>query len=51
VGHACREVKRQVESGIDWLRLKRVDDPYADLPLRLLYEATQGGKQAPTFPL
>lgn len=30
---------------------KRESDPYKDLMLRLLYEATHGGQKAPTFKL
>ena len=42
-------VKGEVEEGLRYLVEKREEDPYKDLGTRLLYEASWGGKQAPTF--
>jgi hypothetical protein len=40
----------QVEGCLGYLLRKRESDPYKDLPARLLYEASWGGRrQAPTF--
>ncbi|GMH38048.1 hypothetical protein BSKO_05932 [Bryopsis sp. KO-2023] len=44
-----KEVKAQVEGGIEYLQKKREEDPYKDFFARSLYEATQAGKQAPSF--
>lgn len=41
-------VKQEVQEGLDYLLLRRVDDPYKDLVPRLLYEKLFN-KQAPTF--
>ena len=38
-----------LQGGIDWLLEQRQNDPYKNLGPRLFYEATWGGKQAPTF--
>ena len=43
--------RNELQSGIDWLLEQRERDPYKDLGKRLFYEATWGGKQAPTFAL
>lgn len=43
------EVRDDVEAGIEYLLRKREEDPYKDLAMRLLYEATWGGRRAPTF--
>lgn len=43
------QVKGEVEDGISWLLRNRERDPYKDALPRLLYEASWGGKQAPTF--
>jgi hypothetical protein len=37
-----------VEDGIDWLLVKRSEDPFLDTPGRVIWEAASG-KQAPTF--
>ncbi|KAG2453582.1 hypothetical protein HYH02_001800 [Chlamydomonas schloesseri] len=43
-------VKSEVEGCLGYLLRKRESDPYKDLPARLLYEASWGGRrQAPTF--
>jgi pimeloyl-ACP methyl ester carboxylesterase/1-acyl-sn-glycerol-3-phosphate acyltransferase len=42
---ACRA---GVEDGIDWLLVKRSEDPFLDTPGRVIWEAASG-KQAPTF--
>jgi len=42
---ACRA---SVEDGIDWLLVKRSEDPFGDTPGRVIWEAASG-KQAPTF--
>jgi hypothetical protein len=45
-------VRGEVQGGLDYLLVKREDDPYKDLGRRLVYEAARGGaQQAPTFPL
>eukprot|EP00232_Nephroselmis_pyriformis_P021879 CAMPEP_0182856028 /NCGR_PEP_ID=MMETSP0034_2-20130328/2193_1 /TAXON_ID=156128 /ORGANISM="Nephroselmis pyriformis, Strain CCMP717" /LENGTH=728 /DNA_ID=CAMNT_0024987063 /DNA_START=30 /DNA_END=2216 /DNA_ORIENTATION=- len=44
-----KEVKGSLEGGIDYLLRKRKDDPYGDFLMRMLYESTWGGEQAPTF--
>ena len=43
------QVRREVEAGIQFLKAGRERDPYKDALPRLLYEASWGGKQAPTF--
>lgn len=43
------QVKAAVQAEIDWLLLKRRDDPFAALAPRLLYERLHPGQQAPTF--
>ena len=45
------QCKQEVEGHIDWLLQKREYDPYADFFPRIAYEASWGGKQAPTFKL
>ena len=45
------QCKQEVESHISWLQHKREYDPYADFLPRVAYEASWGGKQAPTFKL
>ena len=47
----CLQVRKEVESGIQFLLEGRERDPYKDLIPRLVYERSWGGKQAPTFPL
>ena len=42
---ACRA---GVEDGIDWLLVRRSEDPFGDTPGRVIWEAASG-KQAPTF--
>ena len=42
---ACRA---SVEDGIDWLLVRRSEDPFLDTPGRVIWEAA-AGKQAPTF--
>lgn len=44
-----KQVKYGVESGIEYLRTKREEDPYKEFFPRTLYEMTQTGKTAPTF--
>lgn len=44
------EVKAAVQAEIDWLLLRRQDDPFAALAPRLLYERLNQ-EQAPTFAL
>lgn len=46
-----RQVKGDVEGGLQYLLRKRKEDPYEDFGKRVLYETTRMGKQAPTFPL
>lgn len=43
------QVKNEVEAGIDFLQQGRERDPYKDFLPRFTYEASWGGKQAPTF--
>ena len=43
------QAKAGVENGIAYLLRERERDPYKEFLPRLLYEATWGGKQAPTF--
>ncbi len=43
------QVRGEVEGGLSYLLERRRDDPYRELLPRLLYEATWGGKQAPSF--
>ncbi|GMH38045.1 hypothetical protein BSKO_05929 [Bryopsis sp. KO-2023] len=44
-----KEVKAEVEGGIEYLQKKREEDPYKDYFVRSLYEATNPGKRAPSF--
>lgn len=46
-----RQVKSDVEGGLQYLLRRRKEDPYEDFGKRVLYETTRMGKQAPTFPL
>ena len=43
------QVRSQVEEGIQWLKVGREGDAYKDPLPRFVYEASWGGKQAPTF--
>lgn len=44
------DIKGEVEAGIKYLLSSREDDPYKDLPPRILYESTwDGDKTIPTF--
>eukprot|EP01023_Acetabularia_acetabulum_P066764 TRINITY_DN9061_c0_g2_i1.p1 TRINITY_DN9061_c0_g2~~TRINITY_DN9061_c0_g2_i1.p1 ORF type:complete len:436 (-),score=50.88 TRINITY_DN9061_c0_g2_i1:360-1667(-) len=46
------EIKNEVQGGMDYLLLKRKEDPYQEFVPRLSYEASRNFKQqAPTFPL
>jgi hypothetical protein len=45
------QVKAEVEAGIQYLLKKREQDPYKEFVPRLVYEASWGGKPAPTFPV
>ncbi len=45
------DVKAEVQKSIDYLLEGRERDPFRALPPRLLYEAVNDGKQAPTFTL
>ena len=42
-------MKSEVEAGISYLLKQREHDPYKDFAPRALYEASWGGKVAPTF--
>ncbi|KAK9838483.1 hypothetical protein WJX81_002279 [Elliptochloris bilobata] len=44
-----RQVKAEVEAGIAYLLEQRKRDPYRDFLPRVAYEASWGGRQAPTF--
>jgi hypothetical protein len=39
----------QVESSLSMLQRRRKDDPYKDFIPRMVFEASWGGRQAPTF--
>lgn len=44
------DVKKEVEVGIEYLKVRRLDDPYKDIVPRILYTASWGrGKEVPTF--
>jgi hypothetical protein len=49
--NALLQVKGEVEAGIQYLLRQRESDPYREFLPRLLYEASWGGKTAPTFPI
>ncbi len=45
----CEQVKGEVEGGIAYLLQQRERDPYRNFLPRAVYEASWGGRQAPTF--
>eukprot|EP00850_Spirogloea_muscicola_P016943 SM000141S00887 [mRNA] locus=s141:318599:323764:+ [translate_table: standard] len=44
-----QQVKAELEDGLSYLLEKREEDPYDSFVFRAFFEATWGGRQAPTF--